>query len=292
VKRHTDASAAKTLRQVITSLFLLALLARTGAAYCAAPPERIVSLAPAVTEILFSAGLEKRVVGVTNVCDRPAAARKKTRVGAMANPSLEAIIALKPDLVILASKENPKELAGRLAALNVRTHVFKTTNLDELPSELRAIGKITATEAALGLLAGKIEASLRHARLRFQQKAASTNHKTLFVVWPNPLVVAGAGTIIDDAMTKIGLKNIASDSAAPYPRLSLETIIGRRPDLIIIGAGHTDMKEGSRALLKRLGMLEAVRKGRVCYLKDDALYRPGPRIPEGFMELEQCANML
>lgn len=114
-------------------------------------PLRIISLAPAVTEILFSAGVGDWVVGVTNVCDRPPAARKKTPVGAMANPSLEAIIALKPDLVILASKENPKELAGRLNGLGIRTHVFKTTSLDELPAELRVLGKVTGAEAAFGL---------------------------------------------------------------------------------------------------------------------------------------------
>jgi iron complex transport system substrate-binding protein len=255
-------------------------------------PQRIISLLPAVTEILFSAGVENRVVGVTNVCDRPAAARKKARVGAMANPSLEAIVALKPDLVIMGSKESPKELVGRLAGLGIRTHVFKTTSLDELPAELRTIGRITGAEPALGLLAAKIEASIRNIRVRSQQKGAPVHRKVLFVVWPNPLVVAGAGTIIDDAMTKFGLKNIAADSAAPYPRLSLEAIIGSRPDLIIFGAGHTDTKEGSRALLARLGMLEAVRKGRVCYVKDDALYRPGPRISDGFAELERCADML
>ncbi len=144
-------------------------------------PQRIISLAPAVTEILFSAGLENRVVGVTNICDRPAAARKKARVGAMANPSLEAIVALKPDLVFLANKENPKELAGRLAGLGIRTHVFKTTSLDELPAELRAVGRITGTESALGLLAAKIEASIRNAGLRLQHNGALVNRKVLFV---------------------------------------------------------------------------------------------------------------
>lgn len=133
---------------------------------------------------------------------------------------------------------------------------------------------------------------MRNAGLRLQHNGAPVNRKILFVVWPNPLVVAGPGTIIDDAMTKFGLENIAAGSGIPYPRLSLEAIIGSRPDLIIFGAGHTDMKEGSKAVLKRLGMLEAVRRGRVCYLRDDALYRPGPRITDGFAELAECAGML
>ncbi|MDD2852384.1 MAG: helical backbone metal receptor [Desulfuromonadaceae bacterium] len=285
--------AGLRLNRLLLIVFVMAVTVGVPIAHAEAKtPQRIISLAPAVTEILFSAGLENRVAGVTNVCDRPAAARKKARVGAMANPSLEAIVALKPDLVILANKENPKELAGRLTGLGIRTHVFKTTDLDELPAELRTVGRLTGAEYALGKMAKNIETSIRNTRLRLQQKGAPTGKKVLFVVWPNPLVVAGSGTLIDDAVTKFGLKNIAAGSGMPYPRLSLETIIGSRPDLIIFGAGHTDMKEGSKVLLKRLGMLDAVRKGRVCYMKDDALYRPGPRITDGFAELAQCVDML
>jgi iron complex transport system substrate-binding protein len=91
-------------------------------------------------------------------------------------------------------------------------------------------------------------------------------------------------------MAMRGLNNIAKDAQVPYPRFSLEAVIQRQPDLILIGKGHSDMKGLSKGLLKSLHMLEAVKKGRVCYM-DDALYRPGPRIPAGLEDLKRCENM-
>ena len=91
-------------------------------------------------------------------------------------------------------------------------------------------------------------------------------------------------------MKMSGLNNIAADGKVAYPRFSLEAVIERQPDLILIGKGHADMKALSKEFLKKLGMLEAVRKGRICFM-DDALYRPGPRIPAGMEELGRCGRL-
>ena len=253
-------------------------------------PQRIVSLAPAVTEILFEIGLGDRLVGVTNVCDRPEAARKKARVGNMASPSLEAIAALKPDLVIVASKENPKELVKRLETLRIKTHLFKTTSLNDLPSEIRSLGKAVGAERGTAKMAKGIEKALRHSLKTASGNNVSKGRKVMFVVWTNPVTLAGPGTIINDAVAGMGMKNIAADSKAPYPHYSLESIIAGKPDLIIMGAGSPGMKLHPDQFLKRIGMLEAVRKGRICYTSD-ALFRPGPRIAEGISELEKCMRM-
>lgn len=265
------------------------------AAYCAAsPPHRIVSLAPAMTEIMFSLGLGERIVGVTTVCDRPAEARAKTKIGGMANPSIEAIIALKPDIVVLNKDGNPKTIADHLARLGIKTYVFRASRLSELPDGIREMGRTLGVQPAANGLAEQIEASIRNIRSSPPGKTAQSGthrpRKALFVIWPNPLIVAGPGTILDDAMAMRGLRNIAADANVAYPRFSLEAVIERQPDLILIGKGHDDMRSLSKGLLKNLRTLEAVQKGRVCFM-DDALYRPGPRIPAGLEDLKQCENM-
>lgn len=277
-------------------IILCILLGWDGTAHCSPPPPpmRIVSLAPAMTEILFSLGLGERVVGVTTVCDRPDAARRKTKIGGMANPSLEAIVALKPDMVVMNTDGNPKAVADRLAKIGIKTYVFTARRLTDLPAGIREMGQALGARTAANRLAEKIEAAIRDISSSQPGKTLKTasgrRRKVLFVIWASPLIVAGPGTILDDAMKMSGLINIASDARVPYPRFSLESVIERHPDLILIGTGHNDVKKLSDTFLKSLSMLEAVRKGRVCYL-GDGLYRPGPRIPAGLAELDRCGKM-
>jgi len=247
-----------------------------------------------MTEMLFSLGLGGRVVGVTTACDRPAEARGKTKVGGMANPSLEAIVALKPDLVVMTSDGNPKTIALRLAKLGIATYVFRARRLSELPAGIREMGQALGARPAADRLAKGIETAIRDAGSSQHRKSAPAlagkGRKVLFVIWANPLIVAGPGTILDDAMRLSGLVNIAADARVPYPRFSLESVIERQPDLILIGKGHSDMKTLSKGFLKSLGRLDAVRKGRVYFL-GDGLYRPGPRIPAGMAELDRCGKL-
>ena len=276
----------------LIAALLVIVLAFEGTAISAPPPVRIVSLSPAMTETLYSLGLGGRIVGVTNVCDRPAEARNKQKIGGMANPSLEAIVALKPDLVVMAREGNPKGLVERLGGLGIKTYVFNAARLDELPVTFRKMGESLGVKDSAERLARRIETAIKAPRGQKPYHGFLGGKKALFVIWSEPLIVAGSGTIIDDAMSISGLSNIAADAKSPYPVISLETVIGRSPDLIIIGASGNEMKNipGTAKLLKRLGMLEAVRKGRVCYVSDH-LYRPGPGIPEGIAELEQCMKM-
>lgn len=261
----------------------------SGSALCAPlqTPGRIVSLAPAMTEILYSLGLGNRVVGVSSACDRPAEVHTKAKVGGMPNPSLEAILALKPDIVVMTQEGNPKSIADRLTKLGKKIYVFKATRLAELPAGIREMGQTLGTRDAAEEIARKIENAMRDATNRKEKQPKA--EKALFVIWPKPLIVAGGTTIINDSMKLNGLNNIAADTTSvAYPHYSVEAVMQRQPDVIIIGAAHDpDMKRQSKDLMKHLGMLEAVRKGRICYV-GDALYRPGSRIAEGLAELKQC----
>jgi ABC-type Fe3+-hydroxamate transport system substrate-binding protein len=121
------------------------------------------------------------------------------------------------------------------------------------------------------------------------KEAKKREKKALFLISPYPLIVVGQGTIISDAMALYGLENIAADAKISYPEISLETVIERQPEIIIIGSAK-GMKKPVEGLLKRLKMVKAVRNGHVFYV-GDALYRPGPRIPDGMSELERCLNI-
>jgi len=262
----------------------------SGSARCAPlrPPDRIVSLAPAMTELLYAMGLGDRVVGVTNVCDRPEEARAKTKVGGMTDPSLESIVALRPDLVVMIKEGNPKDLAARITKLKIKIHVFSAKRLVDIPPAIRELGNVLGVSGRAGNLARNIENAIRKgSSLRNTAKLAT--HKALFVISPSPLIVAGPGTIMDDAMGLSGLINIAADANTAYPVISLETVIRRQPDVIIIGSVR-GMRGRAEDLLRRLKTVEAVRRRRVYYMSD-SLYRPGPRIPEGLAELGRYAGL-
>lgn len=266
---------------VLARLILLALLLLgTSRPAWAEAPERIVSLAPAMTEILFALGLDDKVVGITSVCDRPEEARDKTRVGGMSNPSLEAILALKPELVVMTTDGNPKHIADQLQRFGVAIHVFTPRRLSEIPGGIRELGARVGAEKAADTLAVELETLLKTPP-RF---AAGEGPKALFVIWPEPLIVAGPGTLIDDALTLVGYVNIAADAGTAYPRFSVEEALRRKPDVIFLGLGHDRDNPRTQRLLQRLVPAGLDHPGRIDSV-GDALYRAGPRLPVGIVEI-------
>ncbi|HDK16372.1 MAG TPA: hypothetical protein ENG75_00310 [Nitrospirae bacterium] len=196
-------------------------------------PKRIISLAPSITEILFAAGLEDRIVGVTNFCDYPEQAKEKPKIGGIANPSLEAVVSLKPDIVVMTMDGNPREFQQRLDAMGIKTYVFRSHRISELPDGIRKIGIALDEKKMFEDLALRIEQSLDG----FNTAKANTSGKMLFVIWPEPLIVAGPGTAINDAINLLGGINIAEDAKGRYPKYSIEEIIRRSPDVIFFGRG-------------------------------------------------------
>ena len=249
---------------------------------CAAEtPKRIISLAPNITEILFTLGLGDRVVGVTSFCDFPEEAKNKPKIGGMSNPSLEAVVSLKPDIVVMTTDGNPKEFEERLRAMKIRTYVFRATRLSELPQGVRGLGGALGVKEKAEEFAKTAEAALNN----FKSQAVNrrSQKKILFIVWPEPLVAAGPGTVIDDAINLIGAENMAAKTKTSYPKYSIEEIVRRPPDIIFIGRG-VGMEKVSQGLLNRLKNLPVVKNGRVFYV-GDYLYRLGPRTIKGIGEI-------
>lgn len=263
--------------------FTISYLFLSGTAF-SAPPERIISLAPSVTEILYALDLKDKITAVTNFCNYPPEAEKKPKIGGMSNPSLEAIVSMKPDIVVMTTDGNPKEIEERIRGLGIKTYIFKARQLAELPQGIREMGEALGVKEEAHKLAGEIETKLRE--LGVGSRKSGVKKKALFIVWPEPLLVAGPGTAIDDALQLLGWENIASDTKTKYPKYSIEEVIHRSPNVILIGNSMGgNMKESSKGLLKKLKHLEAVKNGRV-YYTGDALYRLGPRIIEGIEEME------
>ncbi|WP_429886370.1 ABC transporter substrate-binding protein [Geoalkalibacter halelectricus] len=268
---------------------LCAAFALLGAPLQAATPQRIVSLAPAMTEILFALDLGEEVVGVTSFCDRPREALSRTRVGGMSNPSLEAILALKPDLVVLSMDGNPREVAQRLERLGVKIHVFTARRMEDIPQGIRDLGKDLQAPTAAERLAQNLEKTiLRHAQVA-ETVPAADRKRALFVIWPEPLIVAGTDTLVDDALTLLGFDNIAAGTGVSYPRFSVEEVLRRKPEVIIFGQGQGAMASLAEGLMQRLGSLGAIQEDRLIFV-DDALYRAGPRIAEGIADLSHALN--
>jgi iron complex transport system substrate-binding protein len=264
-------------------IVILAWALFTGPAL-AETPRRIISLAPNVTEILYDLGLGEQVIAVSSYCNYPPAVKMKPKIGGMSNPSLETIIAMKPDMVVLTDDGNPREIEQRLRKLGIRTYVFRAKRLDDLTHEIRAMGTALQIRDRAERRAERIDRVIRRYAKASRPSPARFPRKILFVVQPDPLMVAGPGTAIDDVLKLLGLQNIVVNAQTEYPRYSLEEVIRQAPDVIFIGMSSGDMKAQSRRLLKRLNHLEAVRKGRVYYI-GDPLFRMGPRITDGISEI-------
>jgi iron complex transport system substrate-binding protein len=265
-------------RQLIFSAVFVLFVA---AAASAGQPERIVSLAPNVTEMLYALGLGDKIVGVTNFCDHPAEARKKPKMGGMIDPSLEAVLSARPDIVIMTTDGNPEGFEERLNKRGIKTYVLYGRRLSELSRDIVLLGRALGVGDKAESLATEIKKSLN--AIRSDAARSAKGKSVLFVISPEPLIVAGPGTLIDDAIKLLGWNNMASDSKTNYPKFSIEEVVRRSPDAIIIGMA-ANMDTHSRNLLKRLQMVDAVRKGRVYYVNDD-LYRLGPRVVRGLREM-------
>jgi iron complex transport system substrate-binding protein len=277
------------MKKYFIVIFLIGMSMSVSATEPASPPRRIVSLAPSMTEILYALGLGDNIVGVTTFCDYPEEAKKKPRIGGMSNPSLEAVISLKPDIVIMTTDGNPQEFEERLVSLKIKTLVFKARRLAELPQGIRELGTALGINTRADKLAQEIESGIEKVkRSSLVPRPSSIKKKILFIVWPEPLIVAGPGTVIDDAIALLGHENIAASAQTAYPKYSIEEVIRQKPEVILIGkATGMDMRPVSKGILKRMDSTPAVKNGKVFFLSDKLL-RLGPRVVKGIEELAEC----
>ncbi len=227
---------------------------------------RVVSLAPNLTEMLFSLGAGDRVVGTDDFSNFPAEAKKITKVGGM-QPNVEKIAALKPDLVIASTEGNHPSLAGALKAAAIPLYVVRTDRLDQIAPAMERLGRLLdapKTDDAVRALRAAIDA---------QRRTRATRKRILFAVWTDPLYVAGRNTFTDDLLQLAGAQN--SVQVGGWPQYSLESLAASPPELILYPRGAVT-PEQVETLKKRVPALQA----EVVSVNEDIFQRPGPRVAE------------
>lgn len=251
-----------------------------------APPGRIISLVPSVTESIYALGGEARLVGVTDFCDWPPEAQKKPRVGGMVAPSLEIIVALRPDLVVATREGNSRETLDQLGRLGVPVFVVEPHRLSDVMTVIAQLGELTGRQAAVGPL---VEGLKRRVKAVQDAVRPYPRPKVLYVLWPDPLIVPGRRGLVSELIELAGGTSVTAQEPGAYPRFSLEAVAARAPEVIILARHGGDAAPVARAPWERLTALPAVRAGRVYSLDGNYLHRYGPRVVDG---LELLARVI
>jgi iron complex transport system substrate-binding protein len=248
---------------------------------------RVVSLAPSLTEILFALGAGDLIMGVTDFCDYPPEAAAKPKVGTVLAPNPEAILALQPDLVLATTEGNRQETVLLLDRVGLPTFVVRPEGLEGIYASIRAVGRLLGRPARANAL---VEVMRSRVSWVVQQVRGRPRVRVLYVLWPDPLITAGRGSVIDALIGAAGGENVAGRIALRYPRLGLEEALRVDPEVILLaGMGSRPLRPEAVAGWEGWRVLGAVRAGRVRGLDGDLLHRPGPRIVEG---LEAIARAL
>lgn len=246
----------------------------------AAPPARIVSLAPSVTEILFALGVGERVVGVSTYCDYPPEAKRVDRIGTFLTPNVELILAKRPDLVIGVPSPGNRAPVENLQDLGLRVLIVDPEGVAAIATAIRDVARAVDVEAAGERLVRDIESKLAAIAARLADAPAP---RVLMVVGRVPLVAAGRGTYQDELIRLAHGTNVAAPSGERWPHLSLEFAIKAAPEVIIDASMGSESEPGSaagREFWQQLPTIPAVRDRRLYGYRVDHLLRPGPRVPE------------
>ncbi|HUI43427.1 MAG TPA: cobalamin-binding protein [Terriglobia bacterium] len=249
-------------------------------------PRRLVSLAPAITETLYALNAGGKIVGDTNYCDYPPEAARKPHVGALLDPSLERIVSLRPDLVLGSPEANRRETADQLARVGIPLYGVSDRNLDDVLKTIRDLGGLLDSPAEAAALASGLERRMRAVERRV---AGQPRPRVLFVTWYQPLITIGPRSFVADVIRRAGGTSISDDLQGEWPRVSLEAVLKRNPDVILLprSQSYTPSLDDLRRL-SGWRDLRAVKEGRV-YLVPDTIVRPSPRLVDA---LEAVAKEL
>jgi iron complex transport system substrate-binding protein len=247
-------------------------------------PQRIISLAPANTEILYALGLGDRVVGVTEYCNYPPEAAEKPKVGGFSDVDLEQVVGLEPDLV-LATSLHTSEVVPALQERGVPVFVVDPQTVLGVLETIRTIGHITGKDQAAGALTSQMQEGIN----AVQETIKDAPRPRVFWELGPELYTAGPGSFLNDLIVMAGGENVAADAESPWPQLSLEAIVLKDPAIVVLADHNYGETAETVTLRPGWGNITAVREGRIVELTDDDIFsRPGPRIVEGLEFLAQA----
>lgn len=251
-----------------------------------AMPARIVSLVPSVSETMFTIGAQDRLVGVTDFCDQPPAARQKPSIGGMVSPSLEGIVALRPDLVVATTAGNRQETFDQLARLKIPVYLVNPVSVHDVLDLIARLGRLTDRPEAADRVAAELRERIQAVSARV---AGRPRPRVLYVLWPDPLIVPARGALVSELVALAGGDSVTADGGHGYPRYSMEAALARNPEVILLASHDATRSPLVRSRWERFTQVPAVGAGRLHTVDGSLMHRYGPRMVEG---LEVLARLI
>ena len=254
------------------------------------PPQRIISIAPSNTEILFALGLADRVVAVTDYCNYPPEADAKPSIGGFSTPNIEEIVALSPDMV-LATSIHEKKIIPQLESKGLTVVALAPKTFDDAIASITLVGQVTGKEKEATDLLTEMQKRIKAVTNKTDGLPQAQRPRVLYIVWHDPLMTAGSGTMHDELIAKAGGLNIAH-YLSKYADISLEAVIAANPEVMIAGVGMGTGEDLPLQFLTqetRLRDTDARKNNRVYGIDTDLIGRSGPRIVDA---LEQLARLI
>ena len=255
--------------------------------YFAKPPARIVSLAPSITEMLFAIEAGEQLAGVTDFCDYPPEALKKPKVG-YANPNLESLVALQPDLVVAPNDFLKPDIIVKLEQLKIPVFILADKNVEGIFAHIQTLGRIVGRSPKADAVVMEIRQQVAAIQQRIQ---GAVPVRVLYVLNSHPLITVGPGSFIDQLIGMAGGVNVAAKSTTPYPRLSMETVLQEDPEVLVFPVGKAEgISESEQQTWRKWTTMTAVKRGHLHQISADWLNRPGPRIARALGALAEILH--
>ena len=248
--------------------------------------ERIVSLAPNLTEIVYAVGAGDRLVGNTEYCDYPAEAKSVAKIGDTMHPSVERIIALKPQIVLVSTASQLEAFTKQLDQQNIAVYITNPSSLDEIFHSITVLGELFGHSEQAALVA----TDLRKRAEAVESRISAIKPVSVFYqVSGEPLYTIGRDAYLTDLVRRAGGVSVTTDVPGAFPRYSDEAALAARPEAIILTTGGS-MGTANSSVAGPLRNSPAVRNNRVYKINDDHLSRPGPRLVDGLEEMARALH--
>jgi iron complex transport system substrate-binding protein len=234
-------------------------------------PHRVVCLVPNVVDIVYSLGAGEEVVAISDFTKYPKQALQKPSVGLPLNPSMETIIALHPDLVLGSGDMNTLESAGHLQRLGIPVFMVDPHGIEGIYASILSLGKVLDRETDANSLVGRLRARVQAVKARVADKPKA---RVFMAIWYDPVMTIGKRAFISELIDAAGGRSVTDDIAQEWPEVSLETIVTRQPDALLLMSG-SNITLGELKTRPGWEHLKAVREGRV-YYTDERIQYPSP----------------
>jgi len=240
--------------------------------------ERVLALTPHACEMIYAIGAEEKLVGAGSYCDFPAEAEKLPRVGSHERINVEAVLRLKPDLIIVMSR-NVAGVAS-LEKMGVDVVVSSPTSFESLFDDMIKLGELTSHTEQAKAATKKLQARLQRVRA-----LPRSGRAVFYEIWSDPIMTAGGASFISQLVEAAGGKNVFSDIGLPAPHVSVESVVRAKPDVIVVPLEGRDIEERQQFWERWLGP-----NVRIVAIDPDILHRPGPRLLDGLEALQRAIS--